>query len=71
MKEVVEPGNAAGVRTVLRDLPFALDSGGIVGVQGTAEKDPFNETQFIDLLELASKGIAELTKLNRLAIGKS
>jgi ribonuclease PH len=54
------------------DANFVLTgTGGIVEVQGTAEKDPFSEAQFIELLELAKKGIGELTRLQRLAIGKS
>jgi ribonuclease PH len=35
-------------------------SGGIVEIQGTAEKDPFTEVQFLELLALAKKGCAEL-----------
>jgi ribonuclease PH len=54
------------------DANFVLTgSGGIVEVQGTAEDKPFSEQQFIALLELAKKGVAELTRLQRLAIGKS
>jgi ribonuclease PH len=53
------------------DANFVLTgTGGIVEVQGTAEKDPFSEAQFLELLELAKKGVTELTKLQRLAIGK-
>jgi ribonuclease PH len=52
------------------DANFVLTgSGGIVEVQGTAEKEPFSEPQFIELMELAKKGVAELTRLQRLAIG--
>ena len=46
-------------------------SGGIVEVQGTAEKEPFSEPQFIELMELAKKGVTELTRLQRLAIGQT
>ena len=46
-------------------------AGGIVEVQGTAEKDPFTEAQFFELLALAKKGIGELVGLQKLAIGKS
>ncbi len=54
------------------DANFVLTgSGGIVEVQGTAEDKPFSEPEFIALLELAKKGIGELTHLQRLAIGKS
>ena len=52
------------------DANFVLTgSGGIVEVQGTAEDKPFSEPEFIALLELAKKGIGELTRLQRLAIG--
>ena len=54
------------------DANFVLTgSGGIVEVQGTAEKEPFREPQFIELMELAKKGVTELTRLQRLAIGQS
>ena len=54
------------------DANFVLTgTGGIVEVQGTAEKDPFSEAQFVELMELAKKGVIELTRLQRLAIGKS
>ena len=40
------------------DANFVLTgTGGIVEVQGTAEKDPFTEAQFHELLTLAKKGI--------------
>ena len=52
------------------DANFVLTgTGGIVEVQGTAEQDPFTETQFLELLALAKKGIGELTKLQRAAVG--
>ena len=52
------------------DANFVLTGdGGIVEVQATAEKDPFTEAQFHALLALAKKGVAELTRLQRLAIG--
>jgi ribonuclease PH len=54
------------------DANFVLTgSGGIVEVQGTAEQDPFSEAQFLELLGLAKKGIAELTGLQRAAVGKA
>jgi len=53
------------------DANFVLTgTGGIVEVQGTAEKDPFSEAQFLQLLELAKKGVTELTHLQQLAIAK-
>ena len=54
------------------DANFVLTgTGGIVEVQGTAEKDPFSEAQFVELMELAKKGVTELTRLQKLAIGSS
>ena len=54
------------------DANFVLTGdGGIVEVQGTAEEKPFSEPQFFELLALAKKGVSELTRLQRLAIGKS
>ena len=49
----------------------AVYDGGIVEVQGTAEDKPFSETQFLELMALAKKGVGELARLQRLAIGKS
>jgi len=43
------------------DANFVLThGGGIVEIQGTAEKDPFSESQFLDLLKLAKHGAAQL-----------
>jgi ribonuclease PH len=54
------------------DANFVLTgSGGIVEVQGTAEKEPFSEAQFVELMELAKKGVTELVRLQRLAIGQA
>ena len=53
------------------DANFVLTGdGGIVEVQGTAEDKPFTETQFLELMSLAKKGVAELARLQRLAIGR-
>src|SRR5450432_769380 len=42
------------------DANFVLTgTGGIVEVQGTAEKDPFTEAQFHELMTLAKKGVGE------------
>ena len=52
------------------DANFVLTStGGIVEIQGTAEKDPFSEEQFLGLLQLARKGVVELTAHQRQALG--
>ena len=52
------------------DANFVLtDAGGIVEIQGTAEKAPFAEARFLDLLALARKGTGELFALQRRALG--
>jgi ribonuclease PH len=43
-------------------------SGTLVEVQGTAEGAPFDRAQLDDLLDLASAGVVELTKIQRDAI---
>jgi ribonuclease PH len=54
------------------DANFVLTgAGGIVEVQGTAEKYAFSEAQFLDLLKLARKGIAELNALQKKVLGLS
>jgi ribonuclease PH len=68
-------------RTVL-DLDYAEDSTAqadtnfvltgdsrIVEVQGTAEDVPFTQDQFLALLALAQKGVGELARLQRQALG--
>jgi ribonuclease PH len=56
--------------TAEADANFVLTaSGGIVEVQGTAEKDPFSEAQFRALLKLAKGGIEDLAKMQRKAVG--
>jgi ribonuclease PH len=42
-------------------------SGGIIEIQGTAEKEPFSEDEFLKLMSLAKKGIGELIELQKLA----
>jgi ribonuclease PH len=69
--------------TAVLDLDYAEDSncqadanfvltaaGGIVEVQGTAEKDPFSEQQFMALLGLARLGTTELFTHQRKALGR-
>jgi ribonuclease PH len=52
------------------DANFVLTGkGGIVEVQGTAEKSAFSEAQFLELLRLARKGIGELNVLQKQALG--
>lgn len=64
------------------DLDYAEDStadtdanfvitgkGGIVEIQGTAEKTPFTEAEFLSLLSLAKKGCGELTAEQKAVLG--
>lgn len=52
------------------DANFVLTGrGGIVEIQGTAEDKPFQEEEFLTLLSLARKGIAELTAMQRAVLG--
>jgi len=51
------------------DANFVLTEGaGIVEIQGTAEKAPFSEEQFSQLLQLAKQGTARLFELQRAAL---
>jgi ribonuclease PH len=63
------------------DLDYAEDSeaetdanfvmtgkGNIVEVQGTAEKTPFTEQEFLGLLALARRGIGKLIELQKMAV---
>lgn len=45
------------------------ESGGIVEIQGTAEKNPFSRTMFNQLLDLAESGISDLFIVQRLCLG--
>jgi ribonuclease PH len=67
--------------TPVLDLDYAEDSnaeadanfvltgtGGIVEIQGTAEADPFSEEAFLQLMELAKKGVGELTTAQNMAL---
>lgn len=52
------------------DANFVLTgSGGIVEIQGTAEKEPFSEAQFLELLSLAKAGCADLHQMQNAALG--
>ena len=67
--------------TAVLDLDYAEDSeadtdanfvmtgdGRIIEVQGTAEREPFTETEFLSLMALARKGVARLVDLQKLAV---
>lgn len=68
--------------TPVTDLDYAEDSnaetdanfvitgkGGICEIQGTAEKEPFSEEEFLKLLALAKEACAELTVKQKEALG--
>ena len=51
------------------DANFVMTgSGMIVEIQGTAEKTPFSEEQFLALLALARRGIGKLVDLQKMAV---
>jgi len=51
------------------DMNFVMTgSGGIVEIQGTAEKTPFSEAELAALMALAKKGILHLVELQKLAV---
>jgi ribonuclease PH len=51
------------------DANFVLTGGGgIVEIQGTAERTPFTETEFLALLALARKGVGRLVELQKMAV---
>jgi ribonuclease PH len=67
--------------TPILDIDYAEDSdaetdanfvmtgqGGIIEIQGTAEKTPFTEEQFLELLKLARKGVGKLVDLQKLSV---
>src|ERR1700694_5727191 len=43
-------------------------TGNLVEIQGTAEKTPFTEEQFLSLLSLARKGVTKLVDLQKMAV---
>jgi len=56
--------------TAEADTNFVITGGGgLVEVQGTAEQGVFTEAQFFDLLNLAKKGIAELSLIQKKTLG--
>jgi len=56
--------------TAQADANFVLTGrSGIVEVQGTAETHPFSHETFLGMLDLATRGIAELVGLQRAALG--
>ena len=52
------------------DGNFVLtEQNGIVEIQATAEKNPFNKQQFLNLLDLAEIGTKKIFKIQRIALG--
>ncbi|MEM8837042.1 MAG: ribonuclease PH [Pseudomonadota bacterium] len=50
------------------DANFVMSgNGGIIEIQGTAEKTPFSDEDFGQLMTLAKKGIAELVSLQKMS----
>ena len=48
------------------DLNIVMtEQGGIIEIQGTAEKHPFTKEQLDEMIELASKGIAEIVNIQK------
>ena len=51
------------------DANFVMTgSGNLIEIQGTAEKVPFTEEQFLSLLALARRGIGKLVDLQKMAV---
>lgn len=44
------------------------DDGGMIEIQGTAEAEPFSESEFMAMLALAKKGILELNEIQKKAL---
>ena len=70
--------------TPVLDLDYAEDSnaetdmnvvmnseGGFIEVQGTAEAAPFSEEEFQQMMSLAKRGIADLVKVQQMALAQS
>lgn len=56
--------------TAHTDANFVITGqGGMVEIQGTAEKTPFSEAEFMQLLSLAKKGCTELCAAQKAALG--
>ncbi|MFL0803459.1 MAG: ribonuclease PH [Agarilytica sp.] len=52
------------------DMNIVMTSdGGVIEIQGTAEKDPFSQEEFAQMFGLAKKGIDDLVALQKDALG--
>lgn len=53
------------------DMNVVMNSeGGFIEVQGTAEKTPFSEDEFQQMMALAKRGIADLIKVQQMALAQ-
>jgi len=53
------------------DMNVVMNSeGGFIEVQGTAEKTPFSEDEFQQMMALAKRGIADLVKVQKMALAQ-
>jgi ribonuclease PH len=54
------------------DMNVVMNSdGGFIEVQGTAEAAPFNQEELNAMLDLAKRGIADLVKVQKMALAQS
>ncbi|MDP1520849.1 ribonuclease PH [Porticoccus litoralis] len=54
------------------DMNVVMNSaGGFIEVQGTAEEAPFSEEEFQQMLALAKRGIADLVKVQKMALAQT
>ena len=52
------------------DANFVINSQGkLIEIQGTAEKDPFSEEQFLEMLKVSKAGVIELIEAQKKALG--
>jgi len=53
------------------DMNVVMNSaGGFIEVQGTAEEAPFSEDEFQQMMALAKRGIADLVKVQQMALAQ-
>lgn len=54
------------------DMNVVMNSnGGFIEVQGTAESAPFSEEEFMQMMALAKRGIADLVKVQKMALAQA
>src|SRR5256884_461588 len=51
-----------------REASAGKQNGRTIEVQGTAEKTPFSQDEFLNLMALARKGVARLVDLQKMAV---